>query len=82
MTSEHLFETFNASQGKRALTLRLERISALVVLVQEIGHLDWECEALSTWAGSRKWQMMVVPGKPKDGHLPSGGLAIFAREGV
>eukprot|EP00959_Pyramimonas_sp_CCMP1952_P384576 8060052-Pyramimonas_sp.AAC.1 len=25
---------------------------------------------------------MVIPGKPTDGHLPSGGLAIFAREGV
>eukprot|EP00959_Pyramimonas_sp_CCMP1952_P217596 4550980-Pyramimonas_sp.AAC.1 len=25
---------------------------------------------------------MVIPGKPTDGRLPSGGLAIFAREGV
>ena len=78
----HFVETFNANQGKQTLKKRLSCTKSFIVLAQEIGHHDWECEALSSWASMRKWQVLMVPGAPTAGKLPSAGLAIFVREGI
>ena len=49
-TITHMFETFNANQGKKTLQKRVRRSTAMVILAQEIGYGIDECESLSTWA--------------------------------
>ncbi|CAK0849203.1 unnamed protein product [Prorocentrum cordatum] len=82
VTVTHTFETFNANQGKLTLQKRLRRSTAMVIMAQEIGYGIDDCESLSSWATARGWQSLIVPGLPSRGHLPSAGLAVFAREGI
>ncbi|CAK0816022.1 unnamed protein product [Prorocentrum cordatum] len=82
VNESHFVETYNANQGKQTLKKRLSCTRFLIVLAQEIGYHDWECEALSSWCATNKWNVMGVPGAPTAGKLPAAGLAIFAREGI
>eukprot|EP00959_Pyramimonas_sp_CCMP1952_P381780 8000019-Pyramimonas_sp.AAC.1 len=49
----HWFETFNANGGKRTVKRRLEKTTAKVILIQELGYLESDLEALDSWCASR-----------------------------
>eukprot|EP00959_Pyramimonas_sp_CCMP1952_P412392 8642138-Pyramimonas_sp.AAC.1 len=51
-------------------------------MAQEIGYLDWECEALSIWSQGNGWQAIIALGEKGGQKLASCGVAVFARIGV
>eukprot|EP00959_Pyramimonas_sp_CCMP1952_P301043 6298799-Pyramimonas_sp.AAC.1 len=77
--SSHSLETFSSNGGKKTIKKRLTRTTALVVIAQEIGHVDGDLEALNTWAGARGWPMLALPAMPSAGALPTTGAATCAR---
>eukprot|EP00959_Pyramimonas_sp_CCMP1952_P360596 7551885-Pyramimonas_sp.AAC.1 len=64
----HEFESFNANGGKRTVKKRLEKSSAKVILMQEIGHLEADLEALDSWCATRGWSMRALSSKTTAGH--------------
>ena len=78
----HVIEIFNANAGKGTLKKRLGATSSLILMAQEIGYHDWECEALSSWSLANGWTAIIVPGEKGLGRLASAGVAVFARQGI
>ena len=74
-------ESFNASGGKKTLKQRLVTTKADILLAQEIGHLQDQQEALTSWASGRGWRMLGLPSYPTSGVLPGAGVAVFTRDG-
>ena len=50
-------ESFNASGGKKTLKQRLVTTKADILLAQEIGHLQDQLEAHTSWASGRGWRL-------------------------
>eukprot|EP00959_Pyramimonas_sp_CCMP1952_P329770 6904384-Pyramimonas_sp.AAC.1 len=49
-SGEHVIESFNCSGGKGTLKKRFKATRALVVIVQEFGHVADQVEAIQSWA--------------------------------
>eukprot|EP00959_Pyramimonas_sp_CCMP1952_P301362 6305141-Pyramimonas_sp.AAC.1 len=79
IAGEHVIETFNCSGGKSTLKKRLKVTRALVVIVQEFGHVADQVEAIQSWAQVRGWSLMALPSCPSAGNVPSAGVAVFVR---
>eukprot|EP00959_Pyramimonas_sp_CCMP1952_P179346 3749483-Pyramimonas_sp.AAC.1 len=78
-SGEHVIESFNCSGGKSTLKQRLKVTRALVVIVQEFGHVVDQVEAIQSWAQVQGWSMMALPSCPSAGYVPSAGVAVFVR---